>query len=159
MHLKISECDICSGPGIRVVIYVTDIGELYTEDIQNNLLELLRKEEYIDGITFTGDTLHDDNVKEICNLICKIRQFFPHKTIWLCSDYCFESVINSDLSANIKENDEENSIIKYRQKAILNSDVFVDRQFIKSHKDILSALDCHDSQSIIDIRDYLKLMK
>ena len=97
---NITKDDMLNGDGLRVVLWVSgcshkcpgcqnpitwnpDDGLEFDESAWNEIKDQLSKD-YISGITFSGgDPLHENNVKEIKELISKIRSEFPNKTIWL----------------------------------------------------------------------------
>ena len=106
---NITKQDMLNGDGIRVVLWVAGCnhhckncqnpitwdengGLLFDESAENELFEALR-ENYIDGITFSGgDPLFPQNRAEIFRLIKKCKQMYPQKTIWLYTGYLWEEI-------------------------------------------------------------------
>lgn len=155
---NITKDDMLNGDGLRVVLWVSgcshkcpgcqnpitwnpDDGLEFDESAWNEIKDQLNKD-YISGITFSGgDPLHENNVKEIKELISKIRSEFPDKTIWLYSGYTYDY---------LKESKE--ALDKIRLEVVENCDVFCDGPFIEKLKDN----NCHwvgsSNQNVIHVK-------
>lgn len=151
--INILDCDIVNGKGIRVTLFVSgcshkckgchnqeswndNFGKDYTEEIENYLLELLKKP-YIDGITLTGgDPLYFNNRETILNLCKRIKKELPNKTIWLYTGYDYEEIDTLEL-------------LNY-------TDVVVDGKFILSLLDTTLAFRGSSNQRVIDVQKSLK---
>ena len=107
MHYsKIKNLDIANGDGIRVSLFVSGCrhhckgcfnsetwdfnhGELYTEDTQSMILQLMDSET-IHGLSILGgEPLDVLNQETISSLILEVRKSFPEKNIWLWTGYTY----------------------------------------------------------------------
>lgn len=106
---NITHDDMNNGDGLRVVLWVAGC-EHHCKNCQNPITwdftdgvefdkaafheictELSKP--YISGLTLSGgDPLHPVNRCQILWLVKKVKQFFPHKTIWLYTGYTWEEI-------------------------------------------------------------------
>lgn len=161
-YSAIKKCDIANGTGVRVVLFVSgcnhhckgchnkitwdpNSGLQFDDDTKQEIFEQLDKE-YISGITFSGgDPLHENNKKEISNLILEIKSKYSDKNIWLYTGYTIEELIDI--------NDNDINTILY------NIDVLVDGRFIEELKDITYKWAGSTNQRILNkehIREIIK---
>lgn len=149
---NITTDDMLNGEGLRTVLWVAGCNHQcknchnpITWDAKGGLsfdteaeAELLQKiaPDYISGVTFSGgDPLYPDNREEITALAEKIKQQFPHKSIWLYTGYLWEEI--HDLP-----------ILKY-------IDVLVDGKFIEEQKDVKLHWKGSANQRVIDVQQTL----
>ena len=108
---NITKCDMLNGDGLRVVLWVSgcelqceycqnkitwdpNYGVEFDKDAENELFEALNKD-YISGITFSGGhPLHPQNIQTITNIIKKVKEELPEKTIWLYTGYTLENILD-----------------------------------------------------------------
>lgn len=146
---NITKDDMLNGDGLRVVLWVSgcshncrdchnpvtwDIrgGIPFDESAKEELFEELEKP-YISGVTLSGgDPLHPDNREGVCDLIDKICDRFPNKTIWLYTGYEWESIS--------------------RLSCIRKVDVVVDGAFITALKDQKLHWKGSSNQRVIDVQ-------
>lgn len=140
----IKKWDIADGPGVRVSLFVSgcrnhcrncfqpetwafDYGEPFTEDTEQEILQLLEPE-YIQGFTLLGgEPFEPENQVVLVGLLKKIREKFPEKDIWCYTGYTLEKDLQpEDGSRHTEVTDEMLSYI----------DVLVDGRFIEELKDI-----------------------
>ena len=161
-YSAIKKCDIANGTGVRVVLFVSgcnhhckgchnkitwdpNSGLQFDNNAKQEIFEQLDKE-YISGITFSGgDPLHENNKKEISNLILEIKSKYSDKNIWLYTGYTIEELIDI--------NDNDINTILY------NIDVLVDGRFIEELKDITYKWAGSTNQRILNkehIREIIK---
>lgn len=151
-YLKIDNCNMNNGEGLRVVVWVTGCehycpncfnpetweinnGSPINEKITNYLLECL-KQDWCSGITFSGgDPLHPLNRQELFNLCRIIKSTYPNKNIWVYTGYTFEE-LNKDQLKDI--------------------DVLVDGEFKDELKDNKAHWVGSTNQRVIDIPLTLK---
>lgn len=138
--------DVVNGQGTRVTLFVSgcihkckgcynqktwnkDFGYEYTKEIEDNIIRDLndtvikRK-----GISLSGgDPLFSGNLKEINNLIDRIRSECKGKDIWLWSGYTLQ-----ELEDNAKSGNEEDVL---RLELVKKVDVFIDGKFEKDKAD------------------------
>ena len=104
---KIKEYDIADGPGVRVSLFVSGCtnrckgcfqpqtwsfcyGQLYTEEVENHILEALDKE-YIQGLTLLGgEPFEPENQIELVKLLRKVKERYPEKDLWSYTGFIYE---------------------------------------------------------------------
>lgn len=151
---KIVPVDVANGPGARVSIFVAgcrmhcdgchneelwsfDAGVSFEVGAKRKLLELLAPD-YIDGITILGgEPFEPENVRELFDLVLRIRREMPHKTVWVYTGRMFE-----DLE------------ILYGPY-IGEIDVIVDGPFVKEQADVTLRFRGSRNQRIIDVQKTL----
>jgi len=140
-YLKIDECDMLNGDGIRVVLWLTSCphacrgchniqtwdkenGFLFDENTKERLFKLL-SDKYIDGLTISGgDPLCDDNYDEVYKLCEDVKSNFPNKNIWVWTGYTVDELDKLNKTSIFKNIDMiidgkfmaelKNSTIKFR---------------------------------------------
>lgn len=103
-YSKIYSCSIVDGPGVRVSLYVSgcklhckgchnqeawdfSYGDVYTEETQNYILDLLSKS-YIKGLSILGgEPLDEQNQSTIADLVLAAKTKYPEKDIWIWTGY------------------------------------------------------------------------
>ena len=156
---NITHPDMNNGDGLRVVLWLSgcshkckgcqnpqtwsvDSGIPFDEEAEKELFEVLEND-YISGITFSGgDPLHDNNIKDVLNLINKIRLLLPEKTIWLYSGYIWEDIF-------LPTRDE---LSRIRRDIISQCDVFVDGRYIDELRNITLKWRGSQNQRVIDCK-------
>ena len=150
MHFaQIRKEDISNGPGIRVSLFVQgcnrhcdgcfnsetwdyDKGQIFNQSIQELFLDL-GKEKKITGFSILGGEPLDQD-ERMLELIKKIKERYPDKTIWMWTGHTYE-----DLT------DKQMEIVKL-------IDVLVDGPFIISQKCPGKRFRGSMNQRIIDIK-------
>ena len=150
---QIRKEDISNGPGIRVSLFVQgcnrhcdgcfnpetwdyDKGQIFNQRIQELFLDL-GKEKRITGFSILGGEPLDQG-KCMLELIKKIKERYPDKTIWMWTGHTYE-----DLT------DEQMEIVKL-------IDVLVDGPFIISQRCPSKRFRGSMNQRIIDIKKTLE---
>ena len=154
MNYQIIEKDnMLNGVGLRLVLWTSgcdhhckechnpetwdeNSGQLFDENVKNEILEYL-KNEYVDGITLSGgDPLYPKNRDTLTALCKEIKEKYPNKSIWCYTGFDFEQV--KDLS-----------IMNY-------IDILVDGEFKIDLKDTKLHWRGSSNQRIINIPETLK---
>ena len=154
MNYQIIEKDnMLNGVGLRLVLWTSgcdhhckechnpetwdeNSGQLFDENVKNEILEYL-KNEYVDGITISGgDPLYPKNRDTLTALCKEIKEKYPNKSIWCYTGFDFEQV--KDLS-----------IMNY-------IDILVDGEFKIDLKDTKLHWRGSSNQRIINIPETLK---
>ena len=161
---EIKTCDIANGIGVRVSLFVSgckncckncfnqmtwafNYGKEFTNETMLYLLANLNNN-YIDGLTILGgEPLEKENQSEVLNIVKKVKEVFPNKSIWLYTGFTFEE-ITSDTSCRANT-----PLIK---DILTNIDVLVDGRFIEEEKDICLHFRGSRNQRIIDVKETLK---
>lgn len=148
---------INDGEGVRTVIYVSgcshkcpkchnpqthniNYGIKFTNELQNEIIDNIKKRPFITGVTLSGgDPLHDNNIVDVFNLIIKIKNNFPDKSIWLYTGYQFEDIVN----------------MPSRKKIIEQCDVVVDGRYIDKLRNITLKWRGSSNQRVVDVQKTL----
>lgn len=159
-YATIKNCDIANGPGVRVSLFVSgcthrcpgcfnevawdfDYGEPFTEEVMDRILDMLRPS-YIRGLTLLGgEPFEPQNQGAVVELLRKIKQEMPEKSIWAFSGYLFEKDI---LSGRLGDTSEYLSYL----------DVLVDGPFVEAKKNLSLRFRGSENQRIIDVPASLK---
>lgn len=155
-YANIKNCDIADGPGCRVSLFVSGcrhhckgcfnaetwdfkFGNLYTQEVENQILELL-KPDYIQGFTLLGgEPFEPENQVVLVNLLRRIKETYPNKDIWCYSGYLYDT----DMV-------EGGKIFTDVTKEMLSYiDVLVDGEFILEKKDITLQFRGSSNQRIV----------
>lgn len=157
-YAQIRKCDIANGAGIRTSLFIQgcsrhcegcfnpetwdfDGGYEWTAALENILLELTGQP-HIAGVTILGgEPMEPGHRQEVANLVKKLKQRYPQKTIWLYSSYTFE-VLKKD-----------------QAEALQYIDVLVDGPFIEAQKDLSLRFRGSSNQRLIDVVKSLKKEK
>lgn len=159
MHIgQIIFADSANGIGIRVSLFVSgctnccpdcfqketwdfNFGQLYTQNIENQIIEELKKP-YYDGLTLLGgEPFEFENQKGLLPLIRRIKKELKDKTIWAYTGFLYEDLLTGG-KRHLDITDE-----------ILDSiDILVDGKFILSKYNITLNFRGSENQRIIDMK-------
>ena len=110
--------DMNNGPGLRITMWVCGCefkcpgcfneklwnfkaGDDYTQETEDDLIELLRPE-HIHGLTLLGgEPLHEANSPTLEKLVKRVREELPNKTIWSYTGNRYEKVQDLELVKNL----------------------------------------------------------
>lgn len=155
-YATIKNCDIANGPGVRVSLFVSgcthrcpgcfnevawdfEYGEPFTEETIQTILDLLRPA-YIRGLTLLGgEPFEPQNQGPVVELLRRVKQELPQKSIWAFSGYLFDKDI---LSGRLGDTSE---YLRYL-------DVLVDGPFVEAKKNLSLRFRGSENQRIIDVR-------
>lgn len=158
-YAAIKNCDIANGPGVRVSLFVSgcthrckgcfnevawdfDYGEPFTEETMDTILDMLRPD-YIRGLTLLGgEPFEPQNQAGVVELLRRVRQELPKKTIWAFSGYLFDRDILSGKLGDTRE------YLSYL-------DVLVDGPFIEAEKNLSLRFRGSANQRLIDVQKSL----
>ena len=171
---NITHDDMNNGDGLRVVLWLSgcshhcpscqnpqtwnpDSGIPFDESAKQEIINELSKD-YISGITFSGgDPLHENNLKDIVNLIFKVKENFPQKTIWLYTGYSFEEL--KEMYKTMQFAFSPYNEWKVRWDIVKMCDILVDGEYIEEQKDITLKWRGSKNQRVINIPETLKQNK
>lgn len=166
-YAQIKSMDISNGEGIGIALFVQGChfhckncfnidtwdfakGNNWTDEIEKKFLDLANRE-YIKRISILGgEPLADENLKDVYDLIMKIKKKFNDKIIWLYTGYTWESVFNSKKS---------NVLCDIRKKIILNCNIIVDGKYDENLKSLNLKFRGSANQRVIDVSKSKKLNK
>ena len=156
---EIKKCDIANGEGVRVSLFVSGCthhcpgcfnqdtwdfcyGKEYTDETEQEILDALSPD-YINGLSLLGgEPFEPQNQKVLVQLLRKVREQYPQKTVWCYSGYLFDRELLSESRARCEYTDEMLSMI----------DILVDGRFVEKLKDIRLVFRGSSNQRIIDVK-------
>ncbi len=157
-YATIKNCDIANGPGVRVSLFVSgcthrctgcfnevawdfNYGTPFTQETISQILQML-KPAHVKGITLLGgEPFEPQNQPALVELLEKIREVCPEKTIWAFSGYLFEQDL---LSGRL-------GIPEVTRKFLGLLDVLVDGPFVMAKKDLSLRFRGSSNQRVIDV--------
>ena len=160
---EIKKCDIANGEGVRVSLFVSGCthhcpgcfnqdtwdfcyGKEYTDETEQEILDALSPD-YINGLSLLGgEPFEPQNQKVLVQLLRKVREQYPQKTVWRYSGYLFDRELLSESRARCEYTDEMLSMI----------DILVDGRFVEKLKDIRLVFRGSSNQRIIDVKRSLQ---
>lgn len=160
---EIKKCDIANGEGVRVSLFVSGCthhcpgcfnqdtwdfcyGKKYTDETEQEIIEALSPE-YINGLSLLGgEPFEPQNQQVLVQLLRKVREKYPRKTVWCYSGYLFDRELRNESRARCEYTDEILSMI----------DILVDGRFIERLKDIRLVFRGSSNQRIIDVKKSLE---
>ena len=157
-YAAIKNCDIANGPGVRVSLFVSgcthrcpgcfnevawdfQYGEPFTEKTVESILAML-KPAYIRGLTLLGgEPFEPQNQGPVLELVRRIRQELPGKSIWAFSGYLFDKDI---LSGRLGD-------WEITRELVGLLDVLVDGPFVQEKKNLSLRFRGSENQRLIDV--------
>jgi anaerobic ribonucleoside-triphosphate reductase activating protein len=164
-YIKLVAQSTHSGPGIRVVLYVSGCrnccpgcqnpetwcfaaGEAFTLEVEQHIFNLLDKP-YIAGLTLCGgEPMEEENQVGLINLLASVKGKFPDKSIW-----CYTGYEWSDLMIGGKKN------IGITLALLGYIDVLITGRYIESLRDITNNNLYRGSrnQRLVDVQESLAM--
>lgn len=107
-YATLKKLDVANGRGIRVSLFVSGCthhcrgcfnpeawnfayGEPFTKEVEDEVLEALAPD-YIEGLSLLGgEPFEPANQAALLPFLRRVREKFPHKTIWAYSGYLFDA--------------------------------------------------------------------
>lgn len=160
---NIKKYDIADGEGVRVTLFVSGCtnhckqcfqpetwsfcyGKEYTQETEKELLDALNHE-YIDGLTLLGgEPFEKENQRILVNLLKKVREMYPEKTIWSYTGFLYDR----DLVPNGKR------YCEVTDEMLSYLDVLVDGPFVADLKNISLAFRGSENQRVLNMPETLK---
>lgn len=157
-YATIKNCDIANGPGVRVSLFVSGCvhhcpgcfnqeawdfhyGQPFTEETIETIVDMLRPG-YIRGLTLLGGEPFDPrNQEAVVQLLRRVKQELPEKSIWAFSGYLFDRDI---LSGKLGDWEITKEYLSYL-------DVLVDGPFVQEKKNLMLRFRGSENQRIIDV--------
>ena len=157
-YATIKSFDVANGPGVRVSLFVSgcthkckgcfnfeawdfNYGEEFTNETLDKIIEYL-KPDYISGFSLLGgEPFEPQNQAVLCNVVEKIKEKYPEKTIWCYTGYTYEKDL---LSGRLCDR-------KITEKMLDNIDVLVDGKFVEELKNLKLRFKGSENQRIIDL--------
>lgn len=157
-YASIKKTDVANGPGVRVSLFVSGCthhcpgcfnaetwdfryGHAFTQETQQEILDAL-DHDYIRGLSLLGgEPFEDANRPTVLELVKKVRERFPKKTVWCYTGYTFED----DLLRWIEEGKQD--VLPLLEQI----DVLVDGEFIAAKKNLRLRFRGSENQRIINV--------
>ena len=162
-YAAIKSRDIANGPGVRVCLFVSgcrhhckgcfnqeawdfDYGQPFTSETADQIIDLLRPG-YVKGLTLLGGEPFDPrNQACVVELLRRIRQELPDKSIWAFSGYLFDRDL---LSGHVGDPAVVQEYLSYL-------DVLVDGPFVEEKKNLSLRFRGSENQRLIDVKRSLR---
>ena len=154
-YADIKKVDVANGPGVRVSLFVSgcshrcegcfnpetwsfDFGAPFGEVEMEKILSFLDKD-HIRGLSLLGgEPFEPENQTAVLELVKRVRERLPHKTIWCYSGYLFEELFAGSVGDHSRE-------------LLELLDVLVDGPFVLAQKDLGLRFRGSSNQRIIDV--------
>lgn len=165
MHFaSIKNCDIANGVGVRISLFVSgcthhchncfnseawdfNYGQQFTKTQEDQIIDLL-KPDYIAGLSLLGgEPMEDANQKGLLPFIKRVKEIYPHKTVWCYSGYTYEYLI------------EKSKTQDYTKELLSLIDVLVDGKYVEELHDLSLRFRGSSNQRIIDMPKTLQQNK
>ncbi|ODP26387.1 [Formate-C-acetyltransferase]-activating enzyme [Paenibacillus nuruki] len=142
------------GDGLRAVIFISgckhgcagcfsrhtwsfQAGEPFTEKLQQQLIDEMKQNPLLDGITIAGGDPFFSAI-EVSSFVQEVRQQLPHFSIWIYSGYTWEE-LNTSSTEGV-------------QTLLNQCDILIDGPFVESQRDVSLRYRGSRNQRIIDIQ-------
>jgi len=154
-YADIKKVDVANGPGVRVSLFVSGcthhckecfnpetwdfgFGSPFGEEQIGQIVSLLDKD-HIQGLSLLGgEPFEPENQEAVLDLVKRVRERLPEKTIWCYSGYLFEELAGGKVGAHSRE-------------LLERLDVLVDGPFVLEKKDLGLRFRGSNNQRIIDV--------
>lgn len=103
-----------------------------------------------------GESLAEENLDDVLDLVNRIRLLSPQKSIWLYTGFTWEDIFSRIYDKNHIVTTYPEKYQIYRQHIIKNCDVLVDGKYIDSKRDLTLQYRGSDNQRLIDIQQSLQ---
>ena len=158
-YAAIKKTDVANGPGVRVSLFVSGCthyckgcfnseawdfayGQPFTGDTAEEILDALAPS-YIRGFSVLGgERLEPANRDTVWELLQKVKETYPEKTIWLYTGYEYEK----DLLRWEAEGEQTVTGI------LSLIDVLVDGEFVEEKKNLRLSFRGSENQRLIDVK-------
>lgn len=149
----IKNYDVANGAGIRVSLFVSgcehyckncfnseawdfNYGQKFTEETAELIVKYMAPT-YIMGLSILGgEPLHPQNRQEVTELVKRVKEKYPTKTIWIYTGFTYEEV---------------------RELEVMNYiDVLVDGKFVEELKDLRLRFRGSSNQRILLVKESMK---
>jgi len=162
-YATIKKYDVANGPGVRVSLFVSgcthhcegcfnkeawdfNYGKPFTDKEMDEIIEAL-KPNYINGLSLLGgEPFECSNQKCLLELVKRVKETYPEKSIWAYSGYLFDEDI---LEKQCPKQEETKELISY-------IDVLVDGEFMRDLKNPNLFYRGSSNQRIIDVKKSLQ---
>lgn len=154
---KIRRYDVTNGPGVRTTIFVSgcthncedcfnkelqdfEYGDIWSQKSEDEFIDYVSNPMVVGINVLGGEPLQQIMDDSLLNLLKRVKNEFPEKSIWLWTGDLFEEAI---------ENEKKLAIIE-------QVDVIIDGQFQKDKRNIKLKYRGSENQRVIDVKESLE---
>ncbi|PSJ31859.1 ribonucleoside-triphosphate reductase activating protein [Peptostreptococcus russellii] len=154
---KIRRYDVTNGPGVRTTIFVSgcthncedcfnkelqdfEYGDIWSQKSEDEFIDYVSNPMVVGINVLGGEPLQQTMDDSLLDLLKRVKNEFPEKSIWLWTGDLFEEAI---------ENEKKLAIIE-------QVDVIIDGQFQKDKRNIKLKYRGSENQRVIDVRESLE---
>lgn len=154
---KIRRYDVTNGPGVRTTIFVSgcthncedcfnkelqdfEYGDIWSQKSEDEFIDYVSNPMVVGINVLGGEPLQQTMDDSLLNLLKRVKNEFPEKSIWLWTGDLFEEAI---------ENEKKLAIIE-------QVDVIIDGQFQKDKRNIKLKYRGSENQRVIDVKESLE---
>lgn len=154
---KIRRYDVTNGPGVRTTIFVSgcthncedcfnkelqdfEYGDIWSQKSENEFIDYVSNPIVVGINVLGGEPLQQIMDDSLLDLLKRVKNEFPEKSIWLWTGDLFEEAI---------ENEKKLAIIE-------QVDVIIDGQFQKDKRNIKLKYRGSENQRVIDVKESLE---
>ena len=154
---KIRRYDVTNGPGVRTTIFVSgcthncedcfnkelqdfEYGDIWSQKSEDEFIDYVSNPMVVGINVLGGEPLQQIMDDSLLDLLKRVKNEFPEKSIWLWTGDLFEEAI---------ENEKKLAIIE-------QVDVIIDGQFQKDKRNIKLKYRGSENQRVIDVRESLE---
>lgn len=166
-YSKIFKESIVDGDGVRVSLFVSGcrnhcpgcfnretwdfkFGKEFTSSELSEITQALNPS-YIDGLTILGgEPFEEENQPEILEIIKKVKDSYPDKTVWIFTGY----VVDRDLLMGQRKN-----IAGVTEEILKRVDVIIDGPFIQAERDLSLQFRGSRNQRMLSKIEILKMIE
>ncbi len=156
---EIKNYDVANGEGVRVTLFVSGCtnhcencfqpqtwdfcyGQPFTAQTEEQILTMLEPA-FINGLTLLGgEPFEPKNQRSLLPFVKRVREQFPHKTIWSFSGFTWEELHDPAAYCHCEVTEELIGLL----------DVLVDGRFVEALKDISLRFRGSANQRLIDVK-------
>lgn len=162
-YADIKQYDVANGPGVRVSVFVSgcthyckgcfnqeawdfSYGNPFTEETIDRVIEYM-KPSYVKGLTVLGgEPMEPQNQPGVLDLLRKVKNAYPEKSVWLFTGYDYEKDILGRMWAEVPQTKE---LLSYLE-------VMVDGEFVEELKNLSLRFKGSSNQRTILVQESLK---
>lgn len=154
---KIRRYDVTNGPGVRTTIFVSgcthncedcfnkelqdfEYGDIWSQKSEDEFIDYVSNPMVVGINVLGGEPLQQIMDDSLLDLLKRVKNEFPEKSIWLWTGDLFEEAI---------ENEKKLAIIE-------QVDVIIDGQFQKDKRNIKLKYRGSENQRVIDVKESLE---
>lgn len=156
VSLFVQGCSFCCKGCFNKETWDFNGGKEWTQEVEDKFFDLINRP-YIKRVSILGgEPLADKNKSVVLDLIKKIKNKYPNKSIWLYTGYTLEEIAEmyvNEQGYNLFVGTPDKYIIWDNLQYV---DVLVDGKYIKEQKDLTLKFRGSKNQRLIDVQKSLE---